>query len=155
MSKKKKDNVLVLDYDTSKVIKIKYDDENLFNKYLKSIKTYNMYAYKELVFSIIGQLRTGHLVGEKIKGNIYKCELQSSKIFEFVYGKTYFTYRVEGTTIYLMGMEPKDFLIAGHSIELDGKKFAFHLIPSGILNKGTIAVIGNGVVVNPEVVVFK
>ena len=40
---------------------------------------------------------------------------------------------------------------AGHSIEIDGKKFAFHLIPSGILNKGTIAVIGNGVVVNPEV----
>ena len=40
---------------------------------------------------------------------------------------------------------------AGHSIELDGKKFAFHLIPSGILNEGTIAVIGNGVVVNPEV----
>lgn len=40
---------------------------------------------------------------------------------------------------------------AGHSIELDGKKFAFHLIPSGILNEGTIAVIGNGVVVNPKV----
>ena len=40
---------------------------------------------------------------------------------------------------------------AGHSIEIDGKKFAFHLIPSGILNKGTIAVIGNGVVVNPQV----
>ena len=33
---------------------------------------------------------------------------------------------------------------AGHSIEIAGKKFAFHLIPSGILNEGTIAVIGNG-----------
>ncbi len=40
---------------------------------------------------------------------------------------------------------------AGHSIEIDGKKFAFHLIPSGILNKNTIAVIGNGVVVDPKV----
>lgn len=40
---------------------------------------------------------------------------------------------------------------AGHSIEIDGKKFAFHLIPSGILNKGTIAVIGNGVVIDPKV----
>ena len=40
---------------------------------------------------------------------------------------------------------------AGHTIELDGKRFAFHLIPSGILNEGTIAVIGNGVVINPEV----
>ena len=27
---------------------------------------------------------------------------------------------------------------AGHSIEVDGKKFAFHLIPSGIFNKSTI-----------------
>ena len=40
---------------------------------------------------------------------------------------------------------------AGHSNEIDGKKFAFHLIPSGILNKNTIAVIGNGVVVDPKV----
>ncbi|MBR2289929.1 MAG: adenylosuccinate synthase [Clostridia bacterium] len=42
---------------------------------------------------------------------------------------------------------------AGHSIEIGGKKFAFHLIPSGILNTGTIAVIGNGVVVDPKVLI--
>lgn len=42
---------------------------------------------------------------------------------------------------------------AGHTINVDGKKFAFHLIPSGILNKGTKAVIGNGVVVNPKVLI--
>lgn len=42
---------------------------------------------------------------------------------------------------------------AGHSIEVDGKKFAFHLIPSGIFNKGTIAVIGNGLVVDPKVLI--
>ena len=42
---------------------------------------------------------------------------------------------------------------AGHTIEVDGVKFAFHLIPSGILNKGTIAVIGNGVVADPKVLI--
>ena len=42
---------------------------------------------------------------------------------------------------------------AGHTIEVDGVKFAFHLIPSGILNKGTTAVIGNGVVVDPKVLI--
>ena len=42
---------------------------------------------------------------------------------------------------------------AGHTIEVDGKKFAFHLIPSGILNKGTLAVIGNGVVIDPKVLI--
>ena len=42
---------------------------------------------------------------------------------------------------------------AGHSIEIDGKKFAFHLIPSGILSKDTTAVIGNGVVIDPKVLI--
>ena len=42
---------------------------------------------------------------------------------------------------------------AGHTIEVDGIKFAFHLIPSGILSKGTIAIIGNGVVVDPKVLI--
>ena len=42
---------------------------------------------------------------------------------------------------------------AGHTIIVDGVKFAFHLIPSGILNKNTKAVIGNGVVVDPRVLI--
>lgn len=42
---------------------------------------------------------------------------------------------------------------AGHSIEVDGKKFAFHLIPSGILNKDTKAILGNGVVIDPKVLI--
>lgn len=42
---------------------------------------------------------------------------------------------------------------AGHTINVNGKKYAFHLIPSGILNKNTKAIIGNGVVVDPKVLV--
>ncbi|ONK59754.1 uncharacterized protein A4U43_C08F10200 [Asparagus officinalis] len=38
---------------------------------------------------------------------------------------------------------------AGHTIyNSEGKKFALHLVPSGILNEGTLCVIGNGVVVH-------
>jgi adenylosuccinate synthase len=37
---------------------------------------------------------------------------------------------------------------AGHTIVVDKKKFAFHLLPSGMLNQGTTNMIGNGVVVN-------
>ena len=40
---------------------------------------------------------------------------------------------------------------AGHTINVDGVKFAMRLIPSGILSNKTMAVIGNGVVLNPEV----
>ncbi|MFA7688924.1 MAG: adenylosuccinate synthase [Bacilli bacterium] len=42
---------------------------------------------------------------------------------------------------------------AGHTINVDGVKYAFHLIPSGILHKNTKAVIGNGVVIDPKVLI--
>jgi len=38
---------------------------------------------------------------------------------------------------------------AGHTVVIGGKKYALHLIPSGILRKGTLNIIGNNVVVNP------
>lgn len=39
---------------------------------------------------------------------------------------------------------------AGHSVVINGQRFALHLIPAGILTPGKAAVIGNGVVVDPE-----
>tara|TARA_B100000575_G_scaffold67087_1_gene51808 strand:+ start:1845 stop:3107 length:1263 start_codon:yes stop_codon:yes gene_type:complete len=40
---------------------------------------------------------------------------------------------------------------AGHTIVVDGKKHKLHLLPSGILRNDVVSVIGNGVVVNPDV----
>src|ERR687886_369519 len=40
---------------------------------------------------------------------------------------------------------------AGHTIVRDGHKWAFHLIPSGILSPGRLCAIGNGVVIDPKV----
>jgi adenylosuccinate synthase len=40
---------------------------------------------------------------------------------------------------------------AGHTLVVGGEKFIFHLIPSGILHPGTVCLIGNGVVLDPEV----
>ncbi len=40
---------------------------------------------------------------------------------------------------------------AGHTIEFDGKKFILHTIPSGIFNKNTLNIIGNGVIVDPYI----
>ncbi len=39
---------------------------------------------------------------------------------------------------------------AGHTVAVDGKVYKFHLIPSGILYPGTICIVGNGVVIDPE-----
>jgi adenylosuccinate synthase len=37
---------------------------------------------------------------------------------------------------------------AGHTIVIDGEKYALHLLPSGILTPGCVPVIGNGVVID-------
>jgi adenylosuccinate synthase len=42
---------------------------------------------------------------------------------------------------------------AGHTIVRDGDEFKFHLIPSGILYPGKTCVVGNGVVVDPGVLI--
>jgi adenylosuccinate synthase len=40
---------------------------------------------------------------------------------------------------------------AGHTVRVGGEEFVVHLIPSGIVREGVVCTIGNGVVVNPEV----
>ena len=40
---------------------------------------------------------------------------------------------------------------AGHTVIANGEKYALHLIPSGILHKKCLCLIGNGVVLDPEV----
>jgi adenylosuccinate synthase len=39
---------------------------------------------------------------------------------------------------------------AGHTVVVDGITHIFHLIPSGILHKGKVCCIGNGVTIDPE-----
>ena len=42
---------------------------------------------------------------------------------------------------------------AGHTIVRDGEEWKLHLIPSGILYPGKRCVIGNGVVIDPKVLI--
>jgi len=39
---------------------------------------------------------------------------------------------------------------AGHTIVIDGQKYALHLIPSGVLNPKAKNIVGNGVVISPK-----
>ncbi|HYI54649.1 MAG TPA: adenylosuccinate synthetase, partial [Microlunatus sp.] len=40
---------------------------------------------------------------------------------------------------------------AGHTVVVDGERYALHLLPSGVLNRNCTPVIGNGVVVDLDV----
>ncbi|BAH83036.1 adenylosuccinate synthase [Candidatus Ishikawella capsulata] len=42
---------------------------------------------------------------------------------------------------------------AGHTLVVNGKKIVLHLIPSGILHKKVISIIGNGVVLSPQALI--
>jgi len=42
---------------------------------------------------------------------------------------------------------------AGHTVRVGEEEFKLHLVPSGIVREGVVCTIGNGVVVNPEVLV--
>jgi len=42
---------------------------------------------------------------------------------------------------------------AGHTVELKDKRYKLHLIPSGILYKGKLCIIGNGTVIDPEALI--
>src|SRR5579872_6811852 len=42
---------------------------------------------------------------------------------------------------------------AGHTVHAEGKKYVFHLIPTGVLWPGVTSVIGNGVVVDAPALV--
>ena len=42
---------------------------------------------------------------------------------------------------------------AGHTIWVDGTRYALHLIPSGVLNPEAVNIIGNGVVLSPESII--
>lgn len=41
---------------------------------------------------------------------------------------------------------------AGHTVNAGGKKYKFHLIPSGILYSGKICIVGPGTVIDPKVI---
>jgi len=44
---------------------------------------------------------------------------------------------------------------AGHTVEANGRRFIFHLLPSGVLHEGKLNLIGNGVVVDPAALIHE
>lgn len=44
---------------------------------------------------------------------------------------------------------------AGHTVWIDNNKYVLHLLPSGIIEKNKKCIIGNGVVINPESLLYE
>jgi len=107
-----------------------YLDENYYKKLERSLKKYNMMAYKKLVFDFYPKLRTGEFVGELVSLNkhdqteTYELKLPTDTLFVKVYGEVKLNYTVYKTqnTVMLNSLEPKEILMDGHKTELTAYK---------------------------------
>ena len=107
-----------------------YLDENNFKKLERSLKKYNMVAYKKLMFDFYPKLRSGEFVGELVsinkheKTETYDLRLPTDSLFVKVYGEVKLNYTVykDNNIVMLNNLEPKDILLDGHRSELTAYK---------------------------------
>lgn len=103
-----------------------YLNENEFHKLERSLKKYNMFAYKKLYFEYYPKLKEGQFLGEVVSTNktngtiTYKLRLPTDMLFAKVHGQIelyYIVYEAE-KIIMLDRLEPVDILSEGHQSEL-------------------------------------
>ena len=103
-----------------------YLNENEFHKLERSLKKYNMLAYKKLYFEYYPKLKDGNFLGEVVSTNkekgttTYELKLPTDVMFAKVHGEIklqYIVYKNE-KIIMLNKIEPIEILSEGHQSEL-------------------------------------
>ena len=105
---------------------IEYLNENEFRKKERSVKKYNMLAYKKLVFEFYPNFREGEFKGVVISKNSkdgitkYELKLPTDAMFAKVHGDMMLHYTVyENQKIVMLDtITPEDILTEGHQKEL-------------------------------------
>lgn len=103
-----------------------YVNENEFHKLERSLKKYNMLAYKKLRFDYYQELKEGNFLGELISTNkknntkSYELKLPTDTLFAKVHGEIKLHYVVyENEKIVMLNkLTPEDILSEGHQSEL-------------------------------------
>ncbi len=103
-----------------------YVNENEFKKLERSIKKYNMLAYKKLYFEYYPSLKEGKFLGKLIATNksngtkTYELKLPTDALFSKVHGdiKLYYLVYEKEKIVMLDKFEPMDILSEGHASEL-------------------------------------
>ena len=109
---------------------VEYLNENEFKKKERSLKKYNMLAFKELVFKCVPELRNGNMQGEIVSKNSkegivkYKYKLPTDHLFSKVHGDIYVHYTLyeNQKLIMLDTLTPEELLSEGHQKELTAYK---------------------------------
>lgn len=103
-----------------------YVNENEFKKLERSIKKYNMLAYKKLYFEYYPALKEGNFLGKLISNNKsndtsnYELKLPTDAMFSKVHGdiKLFYTVYNKEKIVMLDHFEPVGILSEGHASEL-------------------------------------
>lgn len=103
-----------------------YKNENEFKKKEKSVKKYNMLAYKKLLFEYYDKLKDGVFLGKLISKNSkensehYELTIPTDDMFVKVHGEMVLHYTVykEKNVVLLETITPEDLLLEGHRSEL-------------------------------------
>ncbi len=103
-----------------------YRNENEFKKLERSVKKYNMLAYKKLTFDYYDSLKNGKFLGRLISTNskeetkTYELIIPTDDMFAKVHGEMTLHYTVyENKNIVLLEtITPEDILSEGHRTEL-------------------------------------
>ena len=103
-----------------------YVNENEFRKLERSIKKYNMLAYKKLYFEYYPALKEGNFLGKLVSTNqasdtvTYELKLPTDAMFSKVHGdiKLYYIVYKKEKIVMLDKFEPMSILSEGHASEL-------------------------------------
>ena len=109
---------------------IEYLNENEFRKKERSVKKYNMFAFKKLIFDFYPEMKEGNFLGtivgeDKEKNTIsYELSLPTDDLFVKVHGEIVLHYDVytNKNIILLKTITPEALLLEGHNTELGAYK---------------------------------
>ena len=107
-----------------------YLDENDFRKKERSVRKYNMLAYKKLTFTYYPEIRNGNFLGKEVssddraKTKSFELKLPTDELFSKVHGDItlHYTVYLEKGIILLTNITPEGILDEGHRAELSTYK---------------------------------
>ena len=109
-----------------KTFHFEYVNENEFRKKERSVRKYNMLAYKKLMFEYYPSIRDGKLLGKlvsksrKDNSENYELKLPTDSLFSKVHGDLtlHYTVYLNNDIILLKTITPEEILSEGHRSEL-------------------------------------
>lgn len=106
-----------------------YMNENDFRVKERTVRKYNMLAYKEMTFKYYPKMKSGEFLGKVVGdandgGIMYELALPTDKMFEKVHGviTLHYTVYLDKKVILLTNITPEDILQEGHRSELTAYK---------------------------------